>query len=168
MRTLLYALGSLGLLLTVLFSSVSPTSAAHNGNNKASIAGTGDADATGNAIVNYREGTGTFNGSITVRNLAANGTYTFSVRTPGPETVICSGEANGGGVFTCSAQDLTLPGFGMAIVRDSTGAEVATGTFARRGNCRDPEQAGSQCMAPGQNMSGSTGWFKGFSVLNHG
>jgi len=28
--------------------------------------------------------------------------------------------------------------------------EVATGTFERLGNCRDPQQASSQCVAPGQ------------------
>jgi hypothetical protein len=41
--------------------------AAHNGNNKAEITGTGDPDAGGQAIVNYSEGTGKFNGRITVR-----------------------------------------------------------------------------------------------------
>jgi len=50
-------------------------------------------------------------------------------------------------VFTCNAQKLALPGFAQAVVRDSAGMEDASGVFARRGNCRDPEQAGSLCEA---------------------
>lgn len=53
--------------------------------------------------------------------------------------------------ITCNAQKLTLPGFTRAVVRDSAGMEDASGVFARRGNCRDPDQAGSLCKAPGQN-----------------
>ena len=151
MRTLFRSLGALALLLTLVVGTVVVTSAAHNGNNKASITGTGDPDATGQAIVNYREGTGTFNGSIAVKNLEPGETYTFLVRGATGETIICMDEANSSGTFTCSAQDLTLPGFGMAVVRDGAGMEVATGTFDRRGNCRDPQQGGSLCEAPGQN-----------------
>jgi hypothetical protein len=125
--------------------------AAHEGNNRAAVEGTGAPGATGNAVVNYRAGSGTFNGSITVRGLMPGTTYTFSVRRPGPETTICSAVANRGGVFTCSAQDLRLPGFTDAVVRDAAGAEVALGTFSRGGNCRSPDQAGSQCTAPGQS-----------------
>ncbi len=172
MRTLLYALGSLGLLLTVLFSSVSPASAAHNGNNKASVMGVGvEADASGQSIVNYREGTGTFNGSINVKNLKQGVMYTFVVRLAddeGTDQVICSGTANRQGTFKCSEQDLALAGFSQAVVEDGAGNDVAIGTFARRGNWRDPQQAGSLCDAPGQNKSGSTGWFKGFSIHNRG
>ena len=42
-------------------------------------------------------------------------------------------------------------GFTMAVVRNAAGVAVVTGTFERRGNCRDPDQAMSQCTAPGQN-----------------
>ncbi len=150
MRTLVRSLGGFALLLTLLLGTVTAASAAHNGNNKAPITGTGDPDATGQAIVNYREGTGTFNGRITVKNLTAGETYTFLVRGASGERVICTGVANTQGTFGCSAQDLTLPGFTMAVVRDAAGMEVAPGTFDRRGNCRDPQQAGSQCVAPGQ------------------
>ena len=138
----------LATMMVLAFAGVA--GAAHNGNNKAALTGTGDPDATGQAIVNYREGTGTFNGTITVSNLTPGEMYTFLVRRGAVETVVCSGTANSSGVFTCSAQDLALPGFVMAVVRDSAGIEVATGTFARRGNCRDADQAGSQCAAPGQ------------------
>lgn len=140
-------LGAMTFLLAMLVSTVSIGTAAHNGNNRAEIVGPGDPDASGRAIVNYREGTGTFYGSITVRNLNPGDTYTFLVRGAMGEQVICSGEANDQGVFTCSEQNLTLNGFGTAVVRDSTGAEVASGVFERRGNCRDRDQAGSQCEA---------------------
>ena len=150
MRTLVRSLGGFALLLTLLIGTVTAASAAHNGHAKTPIAGTGDPDATGQSIVNYREGTGTFNGTITVKNLTPGATYTFLVRGATGETPICSAEASSRGTFTCNAQDLTLPGFTMAVVRDAAGMEVATGTFERRGNCRDPQQAGSQCVAPGQ------------------
>jgi len=150
MRTLVRSLGGVELLLTLLLGTVTAASAAYNGNAKAPIAGNGDPDATGQAIVNYREGTGAFNGTITVKNLTPGTTYSFVVRGATGETPICSAEANSRGAFTCNVQDLTLPGFTMAVVPDAAGMEVASGTFERRGNCRDPRQAGSQCVVPGQ------------------
>jgi hypothetical protein len=119
--------------------------AAHNGNNFA------EPDASGKAIVNYSEGRGDFNGTITVRNLDPNATYSFFVRRMGVEQLVCTDAANSQGTFTCQAQHLKLNGFAMAVVRSSAGIEVASGTFERRGNCRDPQQAMSQCTAPGQN-----------------
>jgi len=141
------------LLITAfaVFAVAVPTAlAAHNGNNSAQLTGTGDPDATGKAIVNYSEGRGDFNGTINVKNLNPGETYSFFVRRGATETLVCSGEANSQGTFTCQAQHLPLPGFTMAVVRNAAGIEVASGTFARRGNCRDPQQAGSLC-APGQN-----------------
>ncbi len=119
--------------------------AAHNGNNKAAISGAGG--VTGVAVVNYSEGQGTFNGTITVQGLAANTAYSFTVTGALGTSTICSGISNSSGTFTCSAQKLVLNGFGTANVRTSDGTSVASGTFERRGNCRDPEQAGSQCEA---------------------
>lgn len=151
MRVLVRSTFTLSMFLMLLVGSTALVSAAHNGNNKAELVGTGDPDATGQAVVNYREGTGTFNGTVTVRNLEPGETYTFMVRGATGETFICEDEANSVGTFTCSAQNLTLPGFGSAAVRDSSGNEVATGVFERRGNCRDADQAGSQCKAPDRN-----------------
>lgn len=147
MRAMCRVLGGLLLSLTVVMGAALPASAAHNGNNKANV--TGDGGIYGDAVVNHSAGTGTFSGGITVYHLEPGETYTFSVRTPGAETVICSGEANGGGTFTCSAQGLALPGFSVAVVRDGDGEEIASGVFSRGGNCRDPRQVGSQCAAPG-------------------
>lgn len=141
-RTYLVALLSLAAL------AVSGTAlAAHNGNNKAELTGAGG--VTGSAVVNYSEGRSTFNGNITVSGLAPNTAYSFFVNGAGstPGRLICSGTSDSSGTFTCSAQKLTLPGFASAELRTSSGAVVASGVFARRGNCRDPEQAGSQCQA---------------------
>jgi len=135
------------------FAVAAPTAiAAHNGNNSAELSGTGDPDASGKAIVNYSEGRGKFNGTITVQNLNPGETYRFFVQRGAlAPQLICSDEANSQGTFTCQAQLLTLNGFNMAVVRNAAGVEVAKGTFERRGNCRDPDQAMSQCTAPGQN-----------------
>ncbi|MBA2360566.1 MAG: hypothetical protein H0V79_06480 [Actinobacteria bacterium] len=134
-----------------VFAVAVPTAlAAHNGNNAAQLTGTGDPDAIGRAIVNYSEGRGDFNGTIMVQNLDPGETYSFFVRGGTVETLVCSGEANDQGTFTCQEQHLLLPGFTMAVVRDAAGVEVAKGTFDRRGNCRDPDQGGSLCKAPGQ------------------
>ena len=154
MRTFVRGSVSLALLVAVMLVTVLGTSAAHNGNNKANLVGVyPETDATGQAIVNYREGTGTFNGTVTVRNLMPGETYEFYVTGAASGTagvLICSGEATNGGTFTCSAQGLVLPGFTTAEVREDDGTVVARGAFERRGNCRDPQQAGSQCEAPGR------------------
>lgn len=128
--------------------------AAHNGNNRADLDPRADADADGSAIVNYREGTGTFNGRTSVLNLAPSTDYFFVVRlgeNEGSDQLICSGTSNRKGKFVCQAQNLSLAGFNEAVIEDAAGNDVAAGIFARRGNCRDPDQGGSQCNAPGQN-----------------
>ena len=140
-----------GLCFATLLSVPGPAMAAHNGNNRAEIRGTGDPDAAGRAIINYSKGRGDFNGNITVSNLEAGETYQFSVLRDGTFFLICAGTANAQGLFTCSAQHFVLPGFAIAVVRDSAGIEVARGIFERRGNCRDPEQERSLCEAPGHN-----------------
>ena len=68
--------------LALFAFGATPAQAAHNGNNKAEITGIGDPDAGGQAIVNYSEGTGKFNGRITVRKLDPGETYRFFVRLP--------------------------------------------------------------------------------------
>lgn len=144
------------LTLLAMGAIAGTASAAHFGNNQAKLSPKADPNATGQAIVNYSDGRGTFNGTTTVRNLSPGETYTFVVRLGGNEAsdqVICSGEANRQGVFRCSEQDLALAGFDEAVIEDAAGNDVASGIFARRGNCREPDQAGSQCeanSAPGQ------------------
>jgi len=71
----------------------------------------------------------------------------------GVEREICEAEANQQGTFRCSDQDVLQDEFGLveAVIRDSEGTEVATGIYNRRGNCRAPDQGGSQCEAPGLN-----------------
>ncbi len=55
-------------------------SAAHFGNNKTTISGTGDPEAMGQSTVSYRKGPHSFNAPATVWNLNAGETYTFLVR----------------------------------------------------------------------------------------
>ncbi|MGI8643927.1 MAG: hypothetical protein ACR2LS_07400 [Thermomicrobiales bacterium] len=147
MRTTLRGFGLLVMLAALMVSALGSASAAHNGNNKANLSAMGD-DAAGKAIVNYSEGRGTFNGTIVVRDLEPNTGYTFVVRLMDNEAtdqVICSGTSNDQGLFRCNEQGLALAGFSQAVVEDDAGNDAASGTFARRGNCRDPQQGGSQC-----------------------
>ncbi|MFP5309398.1 MAG: hypothetical protein ACLGIR_07450 [Actinomycetes bacterium] len=144
--TVLAILTSLLLLATL----ASPALAAHNGNNRADLASQ-TSDATGRAVVNYSEGQGTFNGTVTVRGLEA-GTYTFRVTLRGGNiTPVCELVAGGNGAAGCSAQDLDLPGFNTAEIVDAGGNVVARGVFDRAGNCRDPQQGGSLCESPALN-----------------
>ena len=153
----LQALSAAVLAIVVLGVAAASAIAAHNGNNYAELTGRADPDAAGTAVVNYSEGTGEFNGRITVHDLDPGQTYYFVVRlgtNEATDQLICFGEANDQGTFSCSAQHLALNGFSQAVVEDSAGNDEAGGTFARRGNCRDPDQAGSQCeanAAPGQS-----------------
>jgi hypothetical protein len=143
------------LLTCAALAATAPTaSAAHNGNNFAELTGTtADPDASGKAILNHSAGGGDFVGSITVANLVPGATYSYLVwRTPvdNSTALLCTGEANGQGMFTCQAQHFLLGGFRQAVVRDAAGVVVALGTFERRGNCRDPLQMTTQCEAPGR------------------
>jgi hypothetical protein len=132
----------------------SPTLAAHNGNNKAELSG--PTGATGNAIVNYSEGTGAFNSSVNTSGLQS-GTYSFTVSLNGGNVqLVCNFAVDGSSREGCSDQGRRLTGFNRAEIRDASGSVVASGLFARRGNCRDADQAGSQCEAngaPGQTGS---------------
>lgn len=145
------------MLAAMLATTLGGASAAHNGNNKAPLTGIGmESDATGNAIVNYSKGTESFNGKVTVRNLVPGATYEFYVTGAAAGmagVLICSDEATNGGTFTCSAQGLGSPGFATAEVREDDGTVVASGTFLRRGNCRDAGQAGSLCESNGARQN---------------
>ncbi len=149
MRTFKIGFAALLMVLVVVSGIASTANAAHFGNNRAEITGTTDSDATGKAVVNYSKGQGTFNGTITVRNLEPNQMYTFTVS----GMFVCDGFANSQGTFQCSAQRLDLGSFSTAEVRlgNQTGAIVASGDFDRGGNCREADQAASRCNAPGRN-----------------
>jgi hypothetical protein len=152
MRRAVLTFGGLAIVLTLILGTASTASAAHFGNSKATLEGTGDSDAEGKSTVNFRKGTQSFNAAAMVSNLDAGETYVFLVRNAaGVEREVCRAEANSQGMFTCSAQDVLPDGFGLvsAVIWDAGGTEVAFGLYDRRGNCRVPDQAGSQCEAPG-------------------
>ena len=145
---------ALSFVAMLTLSPIHTTSAAHLGNSKASLTGTGDTDATGMSTVNYRKGTESFNALASITNLTPDTTYSFLVRNAaGVERLICSADANQQGRFSCNAQDVLPDGFGLttAVIRDASGNEVAVGVYERTGNCRAPNQAGSQCEAPGHS-----------------
>jgi hypothetical protein len=137
----------LGVLLAL------PASAAHNGNNRADLAGDG---ITGRSVANYIAGsdkgageshTHGFNVSAQVRGLDA-GAYTLQVRSPNGQVVtpVCDFVATGRGSAGCQ-ENLDLGGFLTAEIADAAGTVVASGVYDRAGNCRDPQQAGTQCEA---------------------
>lgn len=133
--------------LLLLAALASPALAAHNGNNRADLEG----DATGRAVVNYSEGQGSFNGTVTVKGLEEGKLYTFQVTLNGGNArTVCTLVAGANGAAGCSAQDLDLPGFNTAEIVDADGI-VADGKFDRAGNCRDPQQGGSLCESPALN-----------------
>lgn len=130
--------------LALLILGITPVLGAHNGNNKATLQG----DATGTAIVNYSEGTGTFSGTVSTDGLEP-GDYTFRVSLNGanPQTICEFTVTDSGSRDGCSVNGLPLAGFNRAEIVDEGGIVVASGVFERRGNCRDADQAGSQCEA---------------------
>jgi hypothetical protein len=139
----------LAVMVVGVVALAAPAFAAHNGNNYAELTGVQGTDViTGTAVINYSEGQGTFNSTLNASGLDA-GDYRFTVNGPAGVQEICTFTVSGGGRQGCSAQDQALGGFGSAQIREAgSGAIVASGTFERRGNCRDPQQGGSQCESP--------------------
>jgi hypothetical protein len=119
-----------------------PAAADHNSNNRATF----DGPAAGTAIVNYSEGQGTFNGSISARELQPGTTYSFTVSLNGGNVrTICSFTTNRAGNGSCNATGLELPGFNTAEIRLGN-VVVDDDRFTRQGRseCRDPQQAGAE------------------------
>ena len=123
-----------------LSSADAPTAYAHESNNRATLSGDG---ITGTASVNYVAGTEGWRSTARVRGLDA-GDYTFAVNLNGTnQTAICSFTSDGKGSEGCSA-DTDVPGFNTAVILDSDGTVVASGTFARRGGTRETGGKGGQ------------------------
>lgn len=132
------------LLALGLLAAVPATALAdHNSNNRATFTGA----ASGTAIANYAEGQGTFNLSVSARDLAP-GTYTYSVSLNGGNVrLICGFTVTSGGTGGCTANDVALPGFNRAELRPGDAEGVLdSATFVRQGRseCRDPNQAGAE------------------------
>jgi hypothetical protein len=60
---------------------------------------------------------------------------------------LCRATSNAQGTFICNFQGKPLPGFTTYEIEKVDGTIVASSVFERRGNCRDPLQAGSLCKA---------------------
>ncbi|MGI8875344.1 MAG: hypothetical protein ACR2KP_13690 [Egibacteraceae bacterium] len=123
-----------------------PAAAAHIGNNKADLTGPGG--VTGQSVANYSTGQDAVQAQARVRGLAP-GSYTLRLRhNDGRTFPVCTFSADGKGTDGCSGS-IEGVGFHHADVVDDDGVVVATGTYERRGNCREPQQGASQCEAPG-------------------
>ncbi len=146
--------GAIGfvMILGVMLGGASSAFAAHESNNRANL--TGDDGVSGKAIVNYVKGTEGWSSNTSVFGLQP-GEYVFAVRlrADGPFQTICAFTADGKGRDGCSDRDAVLMGFSQAvIVLDANGngeadmdeTVVASGTFERRGVCREPDQAGAE------------------------
>lgn len=121
------------LLLGLIFGLVSSAHADHLSNNRAELSGDG---ISGQAIVNYVKGTQSWSSTVQVQGLEA-GEYSFAVNRSGEdETIVCTFTADGNGSDGCSDQETDIPGFNTAVILDSDGNVVASGTFERRGGGR--------------------------------
>lgn len=127
--------------------TATPALADHNANNRATFTGA----ASGTAIANYSEGQGTFNASISVRDLEP-GSYTYTVTRStatmapvGDPQLICSFEVGASGNGGCQADGLRLRGFTTAEIRQGT-TVIDSDSFTRQGKseCRDPGQLGTE------------------------
>ncbi len=123
-----------------------PAAADHIGNNKAELTGAGGVG--GQSTANYATGADVIYAQARVDDLEP-GDYTFRVRhNNGSTFTVCSFTADGSGSEGC-AGSIDGVGFHHADIVDAANSVVATGRYARRGNCREPQQGGSQCEAPG-------------------
>jgi hypothetical protein len=135
-------LAATAVAFAALVATATPAFADHNSNNRATFTGA----ASGTAIVNYSEGQGTFNASISARDLEP-GTYTFTVSLNGANVqTICTFTVNASGNGGCSDQGRGLAGFNTAEIRNTSGDVVDRDVFTRQGQseCRDPNQAGAE------------------------
>ena len=140
------------LLLGLILGGAGNVYAAHESNNRAALSGAGG--VSGTAHVNYVKGTEGWSSTVSVFGLAT-GNYVFAVRlNAGAFQTVCAFSADGVGSDGCSDQDSVLGGFNQAVIVADTNGNgladagemvVASGTFARRGGCREPDQAGVDC-----------------------
>jgi hypothetical protein len=124
-----------------VLATATPALADHNSNNRATFTGA----ASGTAVVSYSEGQGTFNATISARDLDP-GTYTYTVNGPAGVQTICTFTVGRSGNGGCGDTDRSLGGFTTAEIRDEDGAVVDSDLFTRQGRseCRDPNQAGPE------------------------
>ena len=168
----LFALVGLVMLLALPASAL----AAHESNNKltfAPVAGSPSPDAAGGGVINYIKGISgeepdtAWSSSFRFNGLAPATAYTVVVRGRFADatafSAICDFTTNGAGSGGCQSNflglqrlaiaQLRLGGVGGTPVLQATRQAVVAGPGAitSDGGCREPDQAGSTCDAPGLN-----------------
>lgn len=151
--------------------------AAHESNNKlvfAPVAGSPSPDASGSGAINYIKGasgeeSGTaWSSAFRFTGLTPGETYSVVVRGRFADAAafsgICTFSANAAGVGACRSEFLGLQRLAIAQLRlgGETGTPVlqatrqavvpgGPGSITSDGGCREPDQMGNTCAAPGQS-----------------
>lgn len=169
MRKLIALLG-----LVAVLALPATALAAHESTNTlvfAPVAGSPAPDGAGGGIINYIKGTSeeepdtAWSSAFRFSGLVPDTTYTVVVRgrfaDPTVFSAICEFTTNASGVGACQSQFLGLERLAIAQLRlggvDGTPILQATrqavvsgpGSITSEGGCREPDQAGSTCEAPG-------------------
>ena len=162
-------------ILLVLFAAVSlggltalPALASHESNNSltfAPVAGSLSPMASGAGVINYLKGVSTeepntvWASSFHFAGLGPDTIYSVFVFSRGG---ICTFTSTANGQGSCTNTFVSLPKLGIAQLRlggdagpavlQATRQAVASGPgeIVSRGGCREPDQAGSTCQAPGR------------------
>ncbi len=152
-----------------------PALAAHESNNAltfAPVAGSPSPAAAGTGVINYIKGISeeepntAWSSSFRFQGLEPDTTYTVVVRgrfaDPTAFSAICSFTTNAAGAGSCSESFIGLQRLAIAQLRlggvsgtpvlQATRQAVVSGPgeIVSRGGCREPDQMGSTCAAPGR------------------
>ena len=162
--------------LVALLAVPATALAAHESNNKlvfAPVAGSPALDGAGSGVINYIKGISekepdtAWSSAFRFSGLAPDTAYTVVVRgrfaDPAVFSAICEFTTNASGIGGCESQftgllrlaiaQLRLGGANGAPVLQATRQAVVSGpgSITSDGGCREPDQAGSTCQAPGRN-----------------
>lgn len=165
------------LLATMAVALALPAAAfaSHESSNKlefAPVASSPSPDAAGSGVINYIKGTSdvepdtSWSSAFHFSGLAADTAYSVVVRGRFADatafSAICSFTTNGSGSGSCASQFTGLQRLAIAQLRlgDVTGATVlqatrqavvaGPGSITSDGGCREPDQSGNTCTAPGR------------------
>lgn len=162
--------------LAALLAAPAAAFAAHESSNKLvfePVAGSVAPDGAGRGVINYIKGISeeepdtAWSSAFQFSGLASGTEYTVVVRgrfaDPAAFSAICAFTTNAAGMGGCQSQflglqrlavaQLRLGGVGGTPVLQATRQAVVSGpgSITSDGGCREPEQAGSTCEAPGRN-----------------
>lgn len=172
MKPLTRTLTMIGISAAALATLALPASAAHESNNRlqfAPVAASPSPNASGAGTINYVKGTSgeepftEWTSSFRFNGLAAETGYSVVIRDrfadDGTFSAICSFTTNSTGAGSCTSRFTGLLRLAVAQLRTLTGAPVlqatrptaGPGSITSSGGCREPDQAGDTCAAPGRN-----------------